>query len=92
MARISSLSEKPLGNKPRRLAHWLNPTGEKKDHSLVDKVYKQKNLELAWEKVKRNQGSGGIDEQSITDFAGNLEGNLHRLHDELRMKSYTSTG
>ena len=39
--------------------HWLNPTGEKKVHSLVDKVYKMKNLELAWEKVKRNRGAGG---------------------------------
>jgi hypothetical protein len=45
MARISSISEKPPGNKPRRLTHWLNPTDEKKVHSLVDKVYKLKNLE-----------------------------------------------
>ena len=59
MARISSLSEKPLGDKPRRLVHWLNPTGEKKVHSLVDKVYKLKNLELAWVKVKRNRGPPG---------------------------------
>ena len=88
MARISSLSEKPLGNRPRRLAHWLNPTGEKKVHSLVDKVYKQKNLELAWEKVKRNRGSGGVDGQSIDDFERNLEGNLNRLYDDLRTQTY----
>ena len=88
MARISSLSEKPIGDRPRRLAHWLNPTGERKVHSLVDKVYKLKNLELAWEKVKRNRGAGGVDGQSIDDFAGNLEGNLKRLHDELRMRTY----
>jgi hypothetical protein len=72
MARISSLSEKPLGDRPRRLAHWLNPTGEKKCHSLVDKVYKLKNLELAWEKVKRNRGSGGVDGQSRTRSPGYL--------------------
>jgi len=35
MARNSSLSEKPLGDKPRRLVYWLNPAGEKKVHSLV---------------------------------------------------------
>ena len=57
MARNSSLSEKPLGDKPRRLVDWLNPAGEKKVHSLVDKVYKMKNLEMAWEKVKRNRGA-----------------------------------
>ena len=88
MARISSLSEKPIGDRPRRLAHWLNPTGEKKFHSLVDKVYKLKNLELAWGKVKRNRGAGGVDGQSINDFASNLEGNLARLHDELRTQTY----
>lgn len=68
--------------------HWLNPTGEKKVHSLVDKVYKMKNLELAWEKVKRNQGAGGIDGQSLVEFEGNLEGNLERLHEELRTQTY----
>ncbi len=88
MARTSSLSEKPLGDKPRRLVHWLNPTAEKKVHSLVDKVYKLKNLELAWEKVKRNRGAGGIDGQSIEDFGSDLERNLQQLHDELRTQRY----
>ena len=88
MARNSSLSEKPLGDEPRRLVHWLNPTGEKKVHSLVDKVYKLKNLELAWEKVKRNRGAGGIDGQSIKEFGENLQGNLDRLHNELIKQTY----
>jgi len=55
MARISSLSEKPRNNKPRKLVDWVNSTDERKIHSLVDKVYQYKNLELAWEKVKRNK-------------------------------------
>ena len=36
--------------------------GKKKVHSLIDKVFSRKNLELAWEKVKKNRGSAGIDE------------------------------
>jgi group II intron reverse transcriptase/maturase len=88
MARTSSLSEKPISDKPRRLADWLNPTGEKKVHSLIDKVYKQKNLELAWDKVRRNKGAGGIDGQSITEFESNSGEYLARLHDELRTKTY----
>lgn len=68
--------------------YWLNPTAEKKVHSLVDKVYKLKNLELAWEKVKRNRGSGGIDGQSIKDFERDLERNLLRLQGELRSQTY----
>ena len=31
----------------------------------MDKVYKRKNLEMAWEKVKANRGSGGVDGQSL---------------------------
>lgn len=88
MARKSSLSEKPRSNKPRRLADWINPLGGKKVHSLIDKVYKLKNLELAWERVKRNRGSGGIDGQSIEEFEEDLEGNLRRLHEELRTQTY----
>ena len=68
--------------------YWLNPTGEKKVHSLVDKVYKLKNLELAWEKVKRNRGAGGIDGQSMGEFESDLERKLKRRHNELRRQQY----
>ena len=43
----SSLSERPGHYRPRRLIEWLNPTGARKAHSLIDKVYKRKNLEIA---------------------------------------------
>ena len=51
------MSEIPVHPRPRRLADSINPTGAKKIHSSVDKVYKQKNLEIAWERVKANRGS-----------------------------------
>lgn len=63
--RTSSLSEKPDHQQPRRLADWLNPTGARKVHSLVDKVYKRKNLELAWEKVKANKGAGEVSTDKV---------------------------
>ena len=75
-------------HRPRRLADWLNPTGERKVHSLVDKIYKRKNLELAWEKVKRNRGAGGIDGEDIAGFEARLEEQLERLHCELRDDTY----
>ena len=49
----------PYSDRPRRLADWLNPTGARKVHSLVDKVYKRKNLELAWQKVQAQRGERG---------------------------------
>ena len=66
--RNSSSTEKPLCRAPRRLVDWLNPDGQKKVHSLVDKVYQPKNLRAAWEKVKANRGSGGVDGQSLEAF------------------------
>jgi RNA-directed DNA polymerase len=82
------MSERPRSERPRRLADWLNPTGAKKVHSLVDKVYKRKNLELAWMRVKQNGGAGGIDGQSLSDFEAVLSEQLDRLEQELRSDTY----
>jgi hypothetical protein len=48
------MSERPEHCRPARLADWINPTGARKAHSLIDKVYKRKNLEIAWERVRAN--------------------------------------
>jgi RNA-directed DNA polymerase len=53
------MSERPVHRRVRRLAEWLNPTGAKKVHSLVDKVYQRKNLEIAWEQVRANRVVAG---------------------------------
>src|SRR5271167_1978646 len=82
------MSEIPVHFRPRRLANWINPTGAKKVHSLVDKVYQRKNLEMAWEKVKANRGSGGVDGQTLETFEAQLEQQLKRLHRELKEDTY----
>jgi group II intron reverse transcriptase/maturase len=82
------MSEIPVHPRPRRLADWINPTGAKKIHSLVDKVYKQKNLEMAWERVQANRGSGGVDGQSLAGFAAQVDQQLGRLQGELREDTY----
>ena len=56
--RISSLSEKPRPQRPRRLSHWINVEQSRKVHSLVDKVYSRKNLALAWKAVRRKSWGG----------------------------------
>src|SRR5262249_11026473 len=86
--RNSSLREKPVRSRPRRLVDWINPTGAKKVHSLIDKVYKRKNLEMAWEKVKANRGSGGIDGQNLEAFETQLSQQLDRLYQELKEDPY----
>ncbi len=88
MTRISSLSERPGSDGPRRLSDWLKPTDSKKVHSLVDKVYQRKNLQLAWGRVRENRGAGGIDGQSLKEFEEQLVEQLDRLHEELKSDSY----
>ena len=82
------MSEIPVHPRPRRLADWINPTGARKVHSLVDKVYKRKNLEMAWEKVRANRGSGGVDGQNLETFAAQSEQQLDRLQSELKEDTY----
>ena len=82
------MSEIPVHSRPRRLADWLNPTGARKVHSLIDKVYQRKNLELAWERVRANRGSGGVDGQSIDAYGAQLDEQLERLQRELKEDAY----
>ncbi|MGA2717119.1 MAG: group II intron reverse transcriptase/maturase [Bryobacteraceae bacterium] len=82
------MSEIPVHSRPRRLVDWINPTGAKKVHSLIDKVYQRKNLEMAWERVKANRGSGGVDGQSLDEFAAQLDQQLDRLQSELKEDVY----
>ena len=82
------MSEKPVHSRPRRLVDWINLTGAKKVHSLIDKVYKRKNLEMAWEKVKVNRGSGGVDGQNLAAFEAQLVQQLERLQRELQEDTY----
>lgn len=82
------MSERPEHLRPRRLADWINPTGARKVHSLIDKVYKRKNLEMAWERVRANRGSGGVDGQTPEAFEAQLDEQLDRLQRELKEDAY----
>src|ERR1700675_93939 len=73
------MSEIPVHSRP-------NPVPQ--SPSLIDKVYKRKNLEMAWEMVKANRGSGGVDGQSLEGFAAQLDQQLDRLQSELKEDVY----
>src|SRR6202048_750922 len=82
------MSEIPVHFRPRKLSDWINLTGAKKVHSLMDKVYKRKNLEMAWEKVRSNRGSGGVDGKNLEQFTAELDQQLDQLHTELKGDTY----
>lgn len=56
--------------------------------SLIDKVYSKRNLEAAFERVRTNRGSAGVDHQTIAMFTDRLEQNLERLSKALRDGKY----
>ncbi|ODS29779.1 MAG: strong similarity to group II intron-encoded protein LtrA [Candidatus Scalindua rubra] len=43
---------------------------------------------VAWESVKANKGSSGIDEESIRDFEANLKGNLYKIWNRMSSGTY----
>ena len=49
----------------RKLYRAAKADGDRRFHSLHDKLYRADVLEHAWELVKRNRGTWGVDGQSI---------------------------
>ena len=43
---------------------------------------------MAWEKVKANRGSGGVDGQNLEASEANLDPQLDRLQQELKEDTY----
>jgi RNA-directed DNA polymerase len=56
--------------------------------ALWDKTYAPANLQSAFEKVWRNGGSAGADGQTVAHFERQAEGELQRLHEQLRTGTY----
>ncbi len=59
-----------------------------KVHSVIDKTFSHKNLELAWERVKKNWGSAGLDEGTVAKFEEGKEFYLGLLLHELGEDTY----
>lgn len=57
--------------------------------SLMDKVESLRALRAAWAKVWANRGSGGVDRQTVQQFAQGTEERLTQLSEALKAGSYT---
>jgi len=53
------------------------------DQVLWGKICSDQNLKLAWNKVKENKGSPGVDSITLEEFEKNLDDNLNLLQKEL---------
>ena len=57
-------------------------------HSLIDKVYAERTLGAAWQRVERNGGSEGVDGERIKDFKHKVEKRLSSLSEQLQNDQY----
>jgi len=56
--------------------------------SLIDKVSRLRTLEIAWQKVAANEGSAGVDGQSVQRFGHRAAEYLQELSEALKSGSY----
>lgn len=92
-----------LGTEPRDITQWAhrlvwtdrmletllnNRVKGGKWHALIDKVYSELNLWDSARKVLKKKGAGGVDQQSVTDFAEHERDEIRSLHEELREGRY----
>src|SRR5690606_462500 len=66
----------------------VGDVSKRKWYSLIDKIWSYSNLEQSFYDVKRNKGSHGVDNVTISDYELELEHNLRVLQQSLRDKSY----
>lgn len=76
----------------RMLAALDNGVKGRKWFSLIDKVYRSSTLVGAWLQVYQNHGAAGIDQQSVSRFAGQAERYLEELQTALATDDYRPQG
>lgn len=69
----------------------MNEELKHKMHSVYGQILVQRKLMSAWQQVKDNKGSGGIDGVTIDSFKANEEENISNLLAKLKDKMYKPT-
>jgi RNA-directed DNA polymerase len=57
-------------------------------YSLIDKLYSESTLRVAFHHVDANQGAAGVDHVTVERFERDLDANLKRLSEQLRTGTY----
>ena len=80
-------AERGVWTKPM-LAALERGTQGNKWFSLIDKVWSERTLELAWEKVRVNAGACGVDGITIGRFAKDSQSRLLAVNEQLKRGTY----
>lgn len=79
---------KPCVWTPRMLASLISGEEGAKWFRLFDKVFAERNLWTALQRVAENDGAPGVDHVTVTEFASQLPENLWQLSDALKDGTY----
>jgi group II intron reverse transcriptase/maturase len=79
-----------VGEMQRKLSFWATQDKERKFYGLYDLLYDRDWLRLAHDYVKQNAGSvtAGCDSVNMAIFDENLEANLQRITEELKLETF----
>ena len=69
----------------------MNQELKLKWHSIYGQILFDRKLKGVWKQVKENDGSGGIDKETIESFTADEENKIMELLKELREKTYKPT-
>lgn len=57
-------------------------------YTLIDKVYQTRNLQEAYERIRRNGGGAGVDHVSVKQFGERQQDELRRLAEAIKADNY----
>ena len=79
-----------VGEMQKKLSQWATENPEEPYRELYHLLCNEAWLQVAYRKVNSNQGreTAGIDSITMSNFNGNLAGNLERLKEALNAKTF----
>ena len=78
-----------VGEMQKKLSQWATENPEDQYRDLYSLLCNETWLRVAHHSVNTNQGreTAGIDGQSMSNFNGDVDGNIHRLTEALKAKN-----
>ena len=59
-----------------------------KHRNVLERVYNQRRLRLAWQQVRKNAGAAGLDRMTVEEFGRRENELLELIHEKLKAGTY----